>query len=306
VRWAEASRKGKKRISFQSAPLDISDLMNQTLYDPMATVVHTSATLSVGGSFDFLSRRIGVEQQPEERVRTLLVDSPFDFKEQVRLGLPADLPPPDQPLFSQVLPEAVFQAVSVSGGRALVLFTSWGLMTRVYDLVRDRLEGMGLETLCQGEAPRDRLLRLFRDNESSVLFGTDSFWQGVDVTGPALSNVVITRLPFDVPDEPIVQARMEAVESEGRSAFSQFMLPRAVLKLKQGFGRLVRSTSDWGVVVLLDGRLLSRSYGKRFLNSLPPATMLTGTLEEICDQLAEFFTVRGSPPPERISRVDTS
>jgi ATP-dependent DNA helicase DinG len=306
VRWAEASRKGKKRISFQSAPLDISGLMNQTLYEPMATVVHTSATLSVGGSFDFLSRRIGVEQQPDDRVRTLLVDSPFDFKEQVRLGLPADLPPPDQPLFSQVLPEAVFQAVTVSGGRALVLFTSWGLMTRVYDLVRDRLLEMGLETLCQGEAPRDRLLRLFRDNESSVLFGTDSFWQGVDVTGPALSNVVITRLPFDVPDEPIVQARMEAVELQGQSPFSQFMLPRAVLKLKQGFGRLVRSTSDWGVVVLLDGRLLSRSYGKRFLDSLPPATALTGTLEEICDQLAEFFTKRGSPPPERISRVDTS
>jgi len=306
VRWAEAGRKGKKRISFQSAPLDISGLMNQTLYDPMATVVHTSATLSVGGSFDFLTRRIGVGQQEPERVRTLLVDSPFDFKEQVRLGLPADLPPPDQPLFSQVLPEAVFQAVSVSGGRALVLFTSWGLMTRVYDLVRDRLSEMGLETLCQGEAPRDRLLRLFRDNESSVLFGTDSFWQGVDVTGPALSNVVITRLPFDVPDEPIVQARMEAVELEGRSPFKEFMLPRAVLKLKQGFGRLVRSTSDWGVVILLDGRLLSRSYGKKFLESLPPATRLAGTLEEICDQLADFFTRRGSPPPERISRVDTS
>jgi ATP-dependent DNA helicase DinG len=306
VRWAEAGRKGRKRTSFQSAPLDISDLMNQTLYDPMATVVHTSATLSVGGSFNFLARRIGIEQQPEERVRTLLVDSPFDFKQQVRLGLPADLPPPDQPLFSQVLPEAVFQAVSVSGGRALVLFTSWGLMTRVYDLVRDRLTEMGLEALCQGEAPRDRLLRLFRENESSVLFGTDSFWQGVDVTGPALSNVVITRLPFDVPDEPIVQARMEAVEAQGQSAFSQFMLPRAVLKLKQGFGRLVRSTSDWGVVVLLDGRLLSRSYGKRFLDSLPPATVLSGALEEICDQLAEFFTARGSPPPERVSRVDTS
>jgi len=234
------------------------------------------------------------------------VDSPFDFKEQVRLGLPADLPAPDQPLFSQVLPEAVFQSVAVSGGRALVLFTSWGLMTRVYDLVRDRLLEMGLETLCQGEAPRDRLLRLFRDNESSVLFGTDSFWQGVDVTGPALSNVVITRLPFDVPDEPIVQARMEAVEAQGKSAFFEFMLPRAVLKLKQGFGRLVRSTSDWGVVVLLDGRLLSRSYGKRFLKSLPPATTLVGTLEEICDRLAEFFTRRGSPPPERISRVDTA
>jgi ATP-dependent DNA helicase DinG len=154
--------------------------------------------------------------------------------------------------------------------------------------------------------PRDRLLHIFRDDESSVLFGTDSFWQGVDVTGPSLSNVVITRLPFDVPDDPIVQARMEAVELDGHSAFFEFMLPRAVLKLKQGFGRLVRSTSDWGVVVLLDSRLRSRSYGKKFIKSLPPATALTGTLEEICDQLADFFTQRGSPPPERITRVDPS
>ncbi len=305
VRWIEAARKVKGRISFRSAPLDISDLMNQTLYDQMATVVHTSATLSVSGSFDFLAGRIGVMQQPPGRLRTLLVESPFDFKQQVRLGLPTDLPSPDQPLFAQVLPEAVFQAVAASGGRALVLFTSWGLMTRVYDLVRDRLSEMGLLALCQGEMPRDRLLQLFRESEGSVLFGTDSFWQGVDVSGPALSNVVITRLPFDVPDEPIVQARMEAVELQGQSAFFEFMLPRAVLKLKQGFGRLVRSTGDWGVVVLLDGRLLSRSYGKRFLDSLPPATVLTGGLEEICDRLADFFTRRGRPPPERISSLDT-
>lgn len=304
VRWAEADRRGRRRCSMVSAPLEVAGLLNQVLFEQMDTAVLTSATLSVGGSFDFLCARVGVDRQPDERVQTLLVDSPFDYASQVRLGLPDDLPPPDLPQFEQALPEAVFQVVAATGGHALVLFTSWSLMTRVHHLIGERLEELGIEVLCQGEAPRDRLLNRFREDPSSVLFGTDSFWQGVDVIGPALRSVIVTRLPFDVPDEPLVQARREALEREGRSAFATFILPRAVLKLKQGFGRLVRARSDWGAVVVMDTRLAGRSYGKRFLASLPPATRLAGGLQEICDRIADFFAAHGEAATERVVAGD--
>ncbi|HUU04042.1 MAG TPA: helicase C-terminal domain-containing protein [Myxococcota bacterium] len=304
VRWVEAGRRGRRRIALRSAPLNVAGLLNESLFDRLSSVVLTSATLSVGDSFDYLAERIGMNLQPEARVRTRQVPSPFDYPSQARLVLPVDLPAPGGPLFEQHLPRAVCQAAAVSGGRALVLFTSWGLMTRIYDMIRDRLEEMGLQTFCQGEQPRDRLLGLFRENERSVLFGTDSFWQGVDVMGSSLCNVIITRLPFDVPDEPLVQARMEEIERVGRSSFAHFMLPRAVLKLKQGFGRLIRSRTDFGSVVVLDNRLLQRAYGRRFLESLPQAGLISGQMEDAFDELAAFFTKHGTLGAERVESYD--
>jgi ATP-dependent DNA helicase DinG len=304
VRWVEVPRRARGRAAFCCAPIDVAERMNDTLLSPMKAVVLTSATLSVGESFDFFSRRIGLDRQPGERVRTLLAKSPFDYRAQARLVVPYDLCSPGDPLFEQLLPEAVFQSIAVSGGRALVLFTSWSLMSRVHELVAGRLQALGIAVLCQGQAPRDHLLRQFREDETSVLFGTDSFWQGVDVIGPALRNVVITRLPFDVPDEPLLQARMEVIERAGGSAFDQLMLPRAVLKLKQGFGRLIRARSDWGSVVVLDRRLVERSYGRRFLDSLPEVQLITGSLDEVCGNLARFFSERGLEAPSRVVPVD--
>jgi len=197
-----------------------------------------------------------------------------------------DGPAPTDAAFDDWLPEAVFSLVAAAGGGALVLFTAWGAMTRAFERVRDRLEALGLTPLCQGQAPRDRLLRRFREDADSVLFGTDSFWQGVDVAGPALRLVVVARLPFDVPSEPLIQARSERVAGAGLSAFAHFALPRAVLRLKQGFGRLIRTAADDGAVVVLDQRAAARSYGRRFLDSLPPARLALVPLDEATTALA--------------------
>jgi ATP-dependent DNA helicase DinG len=293
VRWARVGKNNQNLVSLQSAPLNASKLMNETLLDKIDTVVFTSATLSVNGSFDFLKERMGLTLQPKERLNTLMVESPFDYQNQVRLVIPDDLPTPDQPLFEQVLPGAVTRTIQHSGGRSLVLFTSWGLMSRVHDLIREQLELLGIEVYCQGEMPRDRLLTHFRNDETSVLLGTDSFWQGVDIIGPACSQIIIVRLPFDVPSEPLVQARMEAIEQGGKSSFSHFMLPRAVLKLKQGFGRLIRSQADRGAVIIFDTRLVSKKYGKMFIDSLPNASRIIGDLDFVSEELSQFFSKCG-------------
>ncbi len=294
MRWAETYPRGR-RISLHAAPVEVAPLLARALFAGMRTVVLTSATLAVGGSFDFLAGRLGLDRQPPGRLETLVVDSPFDFAEQARLILPVDLPPPDRPGFRELLEPVLLRALAASGGRALVLFTSRSLMEAACESLRPRLEHLGLEALCQGQQPRDALLKRFRLSRRAVLFGVDSFWQGVDVVGEALRQVIICRLPFDVPSEPLVQARGEKIERAGGNAFRDFFLPRAVLKLKQGFGRLIRSRSDWGAVSVLDNRLLQRSYGEQFLGSLPPAGRVVGTTDETMDALWRFFVQRGEP-----------
>ena len=293
VRWAEAA--GRNKILLEAAPLEVAGLLHQALYRTMKAVVHTSATLSVGGDFSFLTTRLGANLEPAERLRTLVVPSPFDFRRQALLVVPQDLPAPEKPGHEQLLEMAISRLAALSGGGTLVLFTSRALMNRLFERLRVQLEEMGLPALCQGSAPRSRLLGEFRRSGQAVLFGVDSFWQGVDVVGPALRQVIITRLPFDVPTEPLIQARGEQIAATGASAFEKYFLPRAVLKLKQGFGRLIRSRSDFGVVALLDNRVLSRTYGKRFLGSLPPASRQLAPFEEICRELAGFFHQHGQP-----------
>ncbi len=289
VRWVQLERQPAGKIVMQSAPLDVSELLDNNLYRRMHTTVLTSATLSVKGEFTFMAERLGIMIQPEERRHFLEVLSPFDYPAQVRLAIVDDLPAPDEPAFDKRLPEAIYRIVMASGGGALVLFTSWSLMKKMYVLISKRFEEHGLLCLCQGSMSRHGLLDLFRQNQSAVLFGTESFWQGVDVIGSALRNVTIVKLPFDVPKEPLIQARMEAIARRGHSAFMTYMLPRAVIKLKQGFGRLIRSNEDRGVVVMLDRRLVTKGYGRKFLKSLPPASQVVGNMDEICGVLTRFF-----------------
>ncbi|MHC4860577.1 MAG: ATP-dependent DNA helicase, partial [Planctomycetota bacterium] len=257
-----------RRIELHSAPVRVAELLDGLPFSEVRTVVLTSATLTVGRdrSFAFLRDRLGLPEAEEEAL-----GSPFDFVRQVKVYLPGEMPDPRSgDGYEEAVAREVMRAVERSDGRAFVLFTSYRMLDRVFDQVREEIEGRGYRLLRQGGGlPRSRLLEVFREDVTSVLFGTDSFWQGVDVPGEALSHVVITKLPFEVPDRPLVMARLEEIEARGGNAFMEYSLPRAVLKLKQGFGRLIRNREDRGAVTILDPRVGTKRYGRIFLDSLP-------------------------------------
>jgi ATP-dependent DNA helicase DinG len=282
VRWIELVRRRREvLVRLVTAPLEVADDLRQSLYAPIAMVVLTSATLTVGGSFEYLSKRIGLEPVPEERKRELCLPSSFDFKRNVVLGIPLDIPEPGDDMFVDVLPAYILESLKISRGRAFVLFTSYGLLNRMHRELAGEIARLGLLPLKQGEENRHRLLQRFRTMRGSVLFGTDSFWEGVDVKGDALMSVVITRLPFKVPTEPLQEARVERIQEEGGNPFMEYTVPQAVLKLRQGFGRLVRSRTDKGAILILDRRVVTRHYGRIFLRSLPEVAIVRGRREEV-------------------------
>lgn len=294
IRWIEVRPGYRSRniVRFQSSPLDISHMMKQAVYDMFGTVVMTSATLAVEGSFDFLGQRIGLNREDEARRTSLLLPAPFDYQKQAILCVPMDIPDPNTRTFADELAKMIYRAVSISQGRAFILFTSYGLLNIIYRQLAESLKMLDITPLKQGEENRDQLLNRFRRDKSSVLFGTDSFWEGVDVEGEALENVIISKLPFKVPDEPIIQARYEAIERGGGNAFMEYAVPLAVLKFKQGFGRLIRRKTDRGSVIIFDNRVVLKNYGKRFLNSLPPCRVVIGNKEQVFTELEAFFSHR--------------
>ncbi|MBM3745688.1 MAG: ATP-dependent DNA helicase [Acidobacteria bacterium] len=269
VYWVERRGRG---CFLQATPIDVSGILRERLFNPVDTVVLTSATLAVGGSFDYLKRRLGLEH-----ARTLIVPGHFDFKKQALLYVPPHLPDPRDGEFARRAAAEVTRLLRLSRGRAFVLFTSYQQMRVVYDLVSFQLE---YPTLLQGAGPRTALLEEFRRTPHCVLFATASFWQGVDVPGQQLSCVIIDKLPFAVPNDPVVEARIRAIREEGGNPFYEYQVPQAALALKQGFGRLIRSRSDRGVLALLDGRISRQRYGKVFLDSLPGYTFTT-SIEDV-------------------------
>jgi ATP-dependent DNA helicase DinG len=274
VYWTEQRQRG---VYLQAIPIDLSQTLSARLFDKVPAVVLTSATLTVGGTFEYSQSRLGLPY-----AKTLHVESQYDYGKQVLFYVPLELPDPRAIDFTQRAAREVMGILNASRGRAFVLFTSYQQMRQIYELVKDELE---FPLFLQGEVPRNALLEAFRANPGSVLFGTSSFWQGVDVQGEQLSCVIIDRLPFAVPSDPVIAARVRDIRQNGGDAFREYQIPQAALTLKQGFGRLIRSATDRGVLALLDNRITKQAYGRIFLESLPPYrfTAKLGDVQEFFD-----------------------
>ncbi len=268
VYWVEKSGGPSESLSLRTAPIDVSDALRSMLFTRGQSCLLTSATLGLGEeNLRYFRDRVGAEE-----VEALRIGSPFDYERQMTLHLVPSMPEPNAPAFEEALEKWIAHFLKMSEGRAFVLFTSY----RMLQSMAGRLQGFcaqhGWELLVQGAGkPRHQIIREFRKNVSSVLFGTESFWTGVDVPGEALSNVIITRLPFAVPDHPVTASRLEAIEERGGNPFMEYSVPEAVLKLRQGVGRLIRTQRDSGIAVILDNRVLTKQYGRIFLDALPPA-----------------------------------
>jgi ATP-dependent DNA helicase DinG len=289
VYWVEVSEKAREAVYLKSAPLNVGADVKRSLFDKFESVIMTSATLSSGGQrtedrgqrtekrgqdardtgFDFFAGRVGLQDYDAVKL-----GSPFDYQKQVTLFIESELPEPNDEQFAEKACEAIKKYILQTKGRAFVLFTSYKMLGNFAEQLAGWFKDNDIELLQQGVGlDRTSLLRRFKTNGRFVLFGTDSFWQGVDVAGEALSNVIIVRLPFAVPDTPLLAGRLEKIKEEGGNPFAEYQLPLAIIKFKQGFGRLIRTKTDTGIIVILDSRILSKSYGRNFLAAIPKCKM---------------------------------
>jgi Rad3-related DNA helicase len=271
-----------ENLLLRAAPINVGSLLRERVYSDRRSTVFTSATLAVGGTFDYFSSRVGLGAEIEE----LILPSPFDFYHQALVCLPTDAPLPEDDAFDPSVEELIAAVARRVGGRTLVLFTSHRQLRDVHAALKHRVDLDEVLILGQGiDGQRRQLLKTFEESERPLLLGTSTFWEGIDIPGERLSCVIIVRLPFPVPTEPIHAARAEQV----RDPFSQLALPQAALRLKQGFGRLIRRSTDRGAVVILDNRILGRDYGKTFLQVLPPASRYVGPVTEVAERVGRWL-----------------
>jgi len=295
ILWIEKSRFNKDTIKkdpvavFTKTPLDLAPKLKESVFVPNKTVICVSATLTIYNDFSFWAAQSGIANVENRTVLSGCFPSPFPYSSAVLLTAPSDSPLPDESGYQDFVNKCVKRLVSISGGSALILFTSYQSLTSAHNAAKKELEDLGIRCLKQGDDDRTRLLQSFLNEESSCLFATDSFWEGVDAPGDTLRLVIICRLPFRTPGDPVFEARREALEKAGGNPFMELSLPQAVIKFKQGFGRLMRRSADHGVVAVLDGRLLKKTYGQLFLHSLPETKTSFKDLNNILLDIESFL-----------------
>jgi ATP-dependent DNA helicase DinG len=282
VYWMEFSGRGRRNITMSISPIDMAEFFRINVWGENKLSIMTSATLSINKSLHYFRKSLGADE-----VNTAIIDSTFDFQRQMQIYIARSVPQPklskdltieeilEGNSYQIILKEKILEYVLKTKGGALVLFTNFKLLRKIHEEIKPDLTEKGIDIYAQGEGlSKTKLLNDFKKNHNSVLFGVDSFWMGVDVPGDSLRSVIITKLPFDVPDHPIIEAKIESIEKRGGNPFTEFSLPGAILKFKQGVGRLIRNKTDKGIIVILDSRVVTKTYGKYFINSLPECEVI--------------------------------
>ncbi|MDR1835936.1 MAG: DEAD/DEAH box helicase [Fusobacteriaceae bacterium] len=281
IYWLEINAK-KSNAKLIATPLKIDGELKMSLYLNLKQIIFTSATIAIGKSFAYFKSSLGLT---DENTIDKAIASPFDYDRQMKVYVPRDVNDPNSASFAGEISEYLKSLLMKSMGRTFVLFTSYKLLNYVYYMIRESLESIGLDLFIHGMAPRTKLLNMFVQSKNPVLFGTDSFWEGVDIKGSQLSSVIIVKLPFKVPNDPVTEAIIEHIESQGKNSFLNYQVPEAVIKFKQGIGRLIRSKSDKGIVTILDNRVINKRYGRYFLESIPTKNTVIASKLDILDDI---------------------
>jgi len=294
IHWMEKITRDKTvLIRMIRSPLSISKILKKRLFNQFSSIILTSATLTVEKKFDYFRERLGLDNKDDQAIKEYMYESEFNFDKQVVFSVPSDLPPPQSSDFQSKAESLALRLCEITDGHTLLLFTSYRMLSQFCDHLGPSLEKQEIQVLRQGDQPRQKLLERFKNEQPAVLFGTNSFWEGIDIIGPALTSVILAKLPFYVPTDPVIQARQQLMEAQGIDPFIHYALPMAIIKFRQGFGRLVRSRKDYGIVTCLDTRVLTKRYGKMFLNSLPPCRCLMTTRERLIEEAKMHFSNMG-------------